>query len=802
MKNLTTGDKWRAKRVAGCCRFILGGLLITFLSAGCAGMITKADSISPIKGRLAELRVSQPGPNWNSVVHAIEVDVLVPVGEDKVLVGTLSSPGFVSSLSVTYLEFMLLDNKNGKIMWTYPRSSMGGLSQTVLTVDPVILVNVNYRNKNKYCVLNRQTGKLMWEREVKASANFLLIPSMDMIVISEASGSSLDVYGINIADGKDSWKQEIMKYNPSKNESLNLLTSGDALIVLGKEVLGLSLKGGSILWRAPYLGTYGDAVISSLQEDGLFLTDGKKTCLLNIKSGAVIWETQETEGSIKHVNAVGRSVFVIARITDGEASHDIVRALGRKSGTVIWSRPLEERILSPLFAGANGLYFSSRTRLYSLDLPTGRPRFLTVFPTSLVAENSLPDVLSEYDQKIIVARETGVIAFSADKGILLFSEQVTGGRSFTHHYNMNRIVEVAQIAAGPKKAPLVLANMQIAQNTGYFRMAQEHQRAVYARTEQVITGRTTTSSERMSAYRDRITATDRSISAKRMQMQSDKTQAGLELANAIAGSLGSIGAALSQQTFETLFTNMNMRLSKSILDHSNSLHYEAGLYVRPFYNDGLNLAMVDLKTGKRADILLSPAIEPLRLFSAQTIKLPAFAVDQTGTKLIVKGLGLQESQYETYEMITWGCGTSRRNVKNWTIPYPSILSYDISEIFSAAKQTGGTTPGKMISEEEKTMITAAFNGDEAVVKKVLEQGANVNAIDEDGHTAFIHATLALKHDIMELLLKNGADGNIEDDDCWSAEHYLQFPSLAGVASLSTLMKVERSLENARKKHEK
>jgi len=803
MKKMTSCKKRRTGRLAGHHGYILGCLLLAALSAGCASMYSKADSISPISGRLAELRVSQPAPTWNSVIHAHEVDFLQPVGDDKLLVGTLCKPS--DTFSVSHLEFMLLDGKSGKKIWTYPRSSMGGSYQTVIAVNPVVLVQVNYPNKNKYCALDQQTGKLLWEREVKALVSSSMILSQAMIVVVEASGSNLNAFAINLKDGKDVWKQEITKFNPSKSESLNLQTSGDAVIVIGKETLSLSLKKGAILWRKPFPGIYGDGTIFSLQKDGLFLSDGKKLCLLNIKSGGVTWETPAAGGTIRHIAPVDQRVLIFSRVTDGKTSHDIVRALRRVAGTEVWSHPLKETIQSPLLAGANGLYFSSRTRLYSLDFITGNIRFATPIPAPLTREVDLPDVLSEYDQKIILGRENGVAAFSPDKGALLFSEQITGGRSLTYHYIMNRYLEAIQVAAGPKKAPQVLTHAQTAQESGFLRMTQANRDFVYAKTEPIVSSGTGTPPPgKSAALRERISATDQLIFAQQQQMREEKYQAGVALGNAIGESIKSIGTSLGQVEQNTLLTNRNHRLNKSILDHSNSLNYEAGLYVRPFYRDGLNLAMVDLKTGKRADIVLSPNIEPLGFFCINIIKLPAFSFDRTGTKLIVKGLGLQESQYETYEMKGEGCGTGMRN---WTIPYPSILLYDLPAILQTAKQNRGeVVQEKAISDKEKAMITAAFKGDEKTVKEMLEQGANVNAMDEDGHTALMHAILALNTDVIELLVKSGADGSIKDDDCWNAEKYLMYlasPSGTGRGvSLSTISKIYRLLIKARKPDKK
>jgi outer membrane protein assembly factor BamB len=797
----TTGCRNRyIGRVISEHRYTLGFLLIAFLSAGCATMAEKADTVAPIVGRLADMRASQPGPVWNTVIHANEADHLQPVGDDKILVGTLGAPGDL--FSVSHLEFMLLDSKTGKQIWTYPRSSMGGSYQTVLAVNPVFLVQVTYGNKNKYCALDQHTGKLLWEREVTSLVSSSLMPSQAMIMVVEASGPNLNAYAINLTDGRDIWKQEIAGFNPSKSESLSLFTSGDGVIVFGKEILNLSIKNGTIFWRVLFPGTYGDGAVFSLQEDGLFLSDGKKLCLLNLKSGAVAWATPSEGAVIRHIAPVDKSVFIIARVMDGKSSHDIVRALRRSDGTAIWSCPLQETIQSPLLSGTKGLYFSSQTKLYSLDSLKGGIRFATPIPAPLNQEVDLPDALSEYDQKIILARETGVAAFSPDKGSLLFSEQVTGGRSFTYRYSINRILEANQVVAGPKNASQVLAQAQSAQESGFLRMAQANRDFVYAKTDPTVSsGTRIPSSQELANIEkrpvigiDQILNTDYARPREAQPSEMSKRETTLRFARSIVVGLTSLGAALEGVILTTLVTNRNHRLSNSIFSHSSSLNYEAGVYIRPFYRNGLNLAMVDLKTGKRADFALSPHIDPLGLFGVKIIKLPAFAIDRSGTKLIVKGLGLQESQYETYEMTAEGCGTDMRN---WTIPYPSILSYDIPAIFRAANPTRAQViQDRMVSDKERTMITAAFNGDEKTVKAMLEQGANVNAIDEDGHTALMHAAAAVKPDVIELLVKSGADGNIEDEDCWNGLRYFLLTTPSGTGSMFTRSKIARLLLEA------
>lgn len=77
-------------------------------------------------------------------------------------------------------------------------------------------------------------------------------------------------------------------------------------------------------------------------------------------------------------------------------------------------------------------------------------------------------------------------------------------------------------------------------------------------------------------------------------------------------------------------------------------------------------------------------------------------------------------------------------------------------------------------------------------------GANVNAVDEDGHTALMHAAFAMKADIGELLLKNGADAGINDDDCWAALNFWSWAYISGAASQWAGGKVAKLLNNAAK----
>ena len=93
------------------------------------------------------------------------------------------------------------------------------------------------------------------------------------------------------------------------------------------------------------------------------------------------------------------------------------------------------------------------------------------------------------------------------------------------------------------------------------------------------------------------------------------------------------------------------------------------------------------------------------------------------------------------------------------------------------------TPKQIPPEQIKLnnqLIAAAFQSDIGMVKQMLDAGADVNARDEYGQTALMLAAECLivynKKDIIELLIKRGADIAIKDPSGWMAIQHIAIGS--------------------------
>lgn len=87
----------------------------------------------------------------------------------------------------------------------------------------------------------------------------------------------------------------------------------------------------------------------------------------------------------------------------------------------------------------------------------------------------------------------------------------------------------------------------------------------------------------------------------------------------------------------------------------------------------------------------------------------------------------------------------------------SDLSMDVAdEMFDILVEHGAKITEVSNYDKGTLLHTAAFSGHSGIIKKVINEGVDVNAIDEDGNTALHLATCNLKDKAVKVLVENGA----------------------------------------------
>lgn len=112
--------------------------------------------------------------------------------------------------------------------------------------------------------------------------------------------------------------------------------------------------------------------------------------------------------------------------------------------------------------------------------------------------------------------------------------------------------------------------------------------------------------------------------------------------------------------------------------------------------------------------------------------------------------------------------------QNGDTPLDKTTVSSKAEVVALLKQAGATysSPIKAaaaigadipLSQLNANLRVAAHNGDTEKVERLLKRGANIEARDDNGQTALIHAARNGNTEIVGLLLKRGADTEAEND---------------------------------------
>ena len=748
-------------------------LCLTSVSSLPGGSADK-DSVPSMVSMLPKLSQGQPKPVWQAAIKQQETDFVKFISNDRVLVGTVEAAGMAWGLEPR--DIVLLNATDGKTIWTSPRKF--GFPQQLLATNPVILL----QGYAQCAALNPADGALVWERPCLGTESILL-PEDQRIVLYSRKKSTVSLKALNIKDGSDAWSATLENYPEGKDVTIDARTVGRAVLLVGPEIAAISADAGRTLWRKPFPGSFGKAAAGIPVGDDMYFTDGAAITRIDPISGNALWRQEFPGKSVQNLSMSADTVLALLREGGNDGLRDQLQALDRATGKSLWKCDLGGQAQSVITIQEGRIYITAANRLIGVDASNGSPVLEGAIPPNLQAHRLLPDILQITDDRIIIAREIGVMAVRKQDGTLLYAESIAGATPFTSDYAMHKMNRALESTQPLKKREDFHAETLTSYSQARYQATLQYQHAMNRFNLAMARVRAAGQANYGTGnYLPGNPASDWSTFDFMLNQQmaaAAQAQAAANLVySSLAGYQAALGALMNRLRGERMGI-MSTEISQTFQSHANSL--QKSFYVRPRYESGRgwSLVLVDLKTGTRADLVLSPDNPPLARSAAN---LPAFSIDPSGSRIVAKGLGLDPARFETYEKRSF---TARRkkiypHLETWNIPYPSLLSFDLASFpFGQKSESRIPEPQSIAAEKRKLneqLISAAFECEPEAVKNALDAGADANAVDEYGHTALMLASESLKiykkKDIIAMLLEHGADATIKDPDGWTAaDHF-------------------------------
>ena len=674
---------------------LVGITMVLSLTASASG--ETASLVSHMETTIRTIGPGQPSPLWRSGLGAHGADLVVNLG-DRILLGTMygKQDYYSRSIGVAMPQFgplESLDPQSGRVLWRKERKNLPGGVYTLVAVEPVLVLRGQEKEGTAfYDGIDLTTGATLWEQRAGVGHSFAVVTSPDELVIAEASGRGPTVRAIALRDGAMKWTRTLSDVQaPARTEQrpgpvsppVRLLQSGSDVIAVGSAVTALASSTGEPRWTVALQGQFSEATKAVLDGPNLYLATDASLSLLGLQDGKCLWQ-QPADVAPDVIEPTSEAVLTVARRQIPDGGSYVLRAFDPRSGQPRWGHAMSGAIHSVLLVTQKAAYYTTLTRFIGVSMATGAVIFDQ--PLSLAgAMNDLPDLLVLRGQHVLVARETGITAFSVPGGAPAWTITDFGGESYTQSSGLtmldgfshfSEIVRAAEAAA--KKAPApgaaigaVPANRP---TPAYVQMAQDHWRSVQ--------------SSSLSTHQERIHAADVAINATASYQRTLRTQADLQLGAAVA--------MAGIQVFTAIYTSYKLNQMQETgvhrarlkIDQASTFHFRSildALYVRPFHRpEGWGVIVVDLDTGRSADLWLTPGW-PIDAGAAiigtvQDLQPALFATDSNQQTLYVVGTGLNPAVWETYR---WHSGKY-----DWVIPYPAIMSFDLRQLRFAEPNQG------------------------------------------------------------------------------------------------------------------
>ena len=796
--------------------------------SGKGGTIARNDAFDETKRRADSIAKDYPKTEWESIYPQEAADFIENIDNSRVLIGTVEVGSYLGVPD--HKEIILYNSKTGKAIWKAERESLPRGAFTVLVTKPLIILAGVDEKTTYFLALDPKTGAKRWDYIVKASSSYSLSDKRDKIMLLTSTDSEHKLEAIEIKTGKILWNNNNLPGDLFDNKSKASIFLGKrAAYIAGRKLTKLSSKNGKLLWTANHTLLKNRTRSAMYIKKGILLWDKNNLVLLSYKNGKTLWDRPATKTDTKFIAYLNNMVFrVTGKDLSRSGSIDYIQAINVINGKTLWYRKAGGTVVSPLALNKGILIYTTDGTVTGLSAKNGKQKFKRKLPSSFRKNSptksgalAQPDILHFRTGKLHLAREyAGIATYTLPFGKPLWNQKI---------YPM-----LNDIYGASARYFLMLSNMKMhghtvtteTQNGDAFSFYEAYPHPTLQAAQ---SGIMTSMRQQSDAQTRRNRASQSYIYSNEIGGQSMMDFSGARgVLNASVDLAVAVEQALKEAAIHGLLSRELMQIQAAFQMYKKS--FQGKYYLRPFSNEhGRGVTLVNLNTGKRHDLVFSPPIKTLLLYS---VDLQSFAIDPGNNRLLTIGVGLNSKKYQEY--VKW----------KWRMPKPSLLAYRLRNLkftkdnvnanrIRRQRLLGATGPtallgysatgdivsvrgllatGHDINTRELTqnltpLMMASLNGHESVVKYLLTKGAKINLVSKRGMTALdfsrdknirknagldtpAHARKFKR--IEKLLLKSGAKAGTKQP---SAKDIAQANKLVANALYGKVNVVKKLLDN-------
>lgn len=741
-----------ALALSGCATFGDGVAAIS----GRGGTIARSDALNDTAKLARQLAPGNPSTAWETVFPAEAADFVQFIDGERVLVGTLEIGAYLGVPD--FKKLILYDARSGANIWEAERQKLPRGRYVVLALDPHIVLMGTSPSLLTLTAFSRASGSRVWEAAFKSPLAHTLSQAQDRFFVLASEGARRQLRAVDPKTGRLLWSQDIPEEIFAKNRRVIVESDGGDVYVAGRKLIRLTREDGKILWTADPAELDGAGGNFAPVPGGLIAWSAKSMSFLDRNTGRARWHHSVAQGVIKLATLGDGQIFHVVAMDAADAASvsslsDKVQSLDLKSGNLRWSREIGGTVVSQFAMEKGLLLLSLEEELVALQAATGAVQWRRSLPAAFRMASPTeydppgqPDLLRIGNAKLYLARESaGLIAYSLPQGNELWRQENYTTAAAAYPFS-------APARAARLKSMLLANNVPVnpAPAGGY----------VYS--PQPSFGTQRLQSQHRSLEVDRQRAAGRGDTGRvawinnemgvnqSMQRFSASIDNSIQIMNASVALSSAIAQALQKTALQGAVSKLSMEIDHAALLHHGA--FQGRYYVRPFqelfYARMQGVTLVDLETGKRSDLVVSPHIETVTKYG---IEIPQVALDPKGKRLITVGVGLKPERYQEY--VAWKVRQAR----------PSVLAYDVSALPFVDKNSALEKRLAMSSRpvaREFHLAAAATTGNLRKVQKLLDSGMDVNTPNFRGHTMLMVAADANNDSLLRLLLQRGAKVNV------------------------------------------